>query len=67
MAESYGVGAPNRVVVTDVQIPFGDMVLLILKMMLAAIPAYILLFIVFSVLFAIFGGVLAGLMGLGMR
>ena len=64
MAESYG-GGPNRVVITGVEMSFGDLVVFILKVMLASIPAYIILFIIFSILFAVFGSVLAGLVGMG--
>jgi hypothetical protein len=53
----------NRVVITGVQIPFGDMVLLIIKMVLASIPAYIILFIIFAVLATLFGGLFAGMTG----
>ncbi len=55
----------GRVVITGVQIPFGDMVVLILKFVLASIPAYIVIFIFIGILSAIFGGLLTGLMGAG--
>ena len=50
---------PSRVVVTDVQIPFGSMVVLILKFALASIPAAIILFI----LFAVFAGIFSAVVG----
>ena len=55
----------GRVVITGVQIPFGDLVMLIIKVVLASIPAYIILFVIFMILGVIFGGMFAGLMGLG--
>lgn len=53
----------SRVVITGVQIPFGELVLLILKFVLASIPAYIILFILFAIVGTIFGGIFAGMMG----
>jgi hypothetical protein len=55
----------TRVVITGVQIPFGELVLLIIKLVLASIPAYFILFILFAIVATIFGGVFAGLMGAG--
>ncbi|HEU0053792.1 MAG TPA: hypothetical protein VFQ39_11460 [Longimicrobium sp.] len=65
---AYGGGGasytgPVRTVLTDVDIPFGQLVTLILKVMLASIPAYIILFIIFMIIGGIFGGIFAGLMG----
>jgi hypothetical protein len=69
MAEHYagatGTAGRNNVVITDVDIPFGRLVGLILKVMLASIPAYIILFIIFAVLGTMFSGLLLGLIGLG--
>lgn len=63
-AAGYPAG-PGRVVVTGVDIPFGELVMLILKVMVASIPAYIILFI-FAIIFSvIFGGIFAGLIGAG--
>jgi hypothetical protein len=68
MSESYGrATGSNNVVITGVNIPFGELVGLILKVMLASIPAYIILFIVFGILAAVFGGLFAGLIGMGMH
>ena len=67
MAEQYGGAVSNRVVITGVDMSFGEMVVLILKVMLASIPAYIILFIIFSIFMALFGGaMMAGMLG-GMR
>lgn len=66
MSEAYGRAAgANRVVITGVDMSFGDLVVFILKVMLASIPAYIILFIIFGILAAVFGGLFAGLIGLG--
>jgi hypothetical protein len=53
----------GRVVITGVQIPFGDLVVLIIKLVLASIPAYIMLIIFIAMLAGIFRGVLGGLGG----
>lgn len=69
MSEHYA-GAPvaqSRVIVTDVEIPFGRMVGLILTVMLAAIPAYIIMFIIFAIFGTMFSGVLLGVMGSALR
>jgi hypothetical protein len=52
---------PQKVTVTDIDMPFGSMVAFIFKWTLASIPALILLLIVGGVCAAIFGGVIAGL------
>lgn len=66
MSEAYGPAAgANRVVITGIDMSFGDLVVFILKVMLASIPAYIILFLIFAVLAGVFGGMFAGLMGLG--
>ena len=62
-AEIYAAAGPGRVVITGVEIPFGSLVGLILKVMVASIPAYILLFIFFGILGAVFSSVLMGLLG----
>lgn len=49
----------NRVVLSDVDIPFGRMVLIILKWMLASIPAMIILWIFMAIIAMIFGGMLS--------
>jgi hypothetical protein len=56
---------PSQVVVTDVNIPMGSMVMLALKWMIACIPAMIVMWIFMGVLAAVFGGLIAGLVGLG--
>lgn len=46
----------QEVVVTDIRIPFGSMVVLIIKWAIAAIPALVLLFVLGSIVSAIFIG-----------
>jgi hypothetical protein len=55
-------GGVQRVVVTDVQMPFGSMVTFIVKWTIAAIPALIILFIIFMVLGGMFAGFLTSMM-----
>ena len=50
----------TEVTVVDVQMPFGSMVMFILKWTLAAIPAMIILGIIAAIFVAIFGGILGG-------
>jgi hypothetical protein len=53
------------VVISDVRIPFGRMVLIILKWMLASIPAMLLMWgVMFFIIlaFGVFGGFLAAFM-----
>jgi hypothetical protein len=46
----------QEVVVTNIKIPFTSMVVLLVKLALASIPALIILFFIFSILGMIFGG-----------
>ncbi|HHX98149.1 MAG TPA: hypothetical protein GX689_04785, partial [Lentisphaerae bacterium] len=50
----------QRVTLTDVDIPFGRMVIIILKWMLASIPAVILLWIVVGLITLVFGAGIGG-------
>ena len=45
----------NEVSITDIKMPFLSMVVFLVKLSIAAIPAFIILSIVASILFAIFG------------
>ena len=47
----------SRVEITDVKMPFGSMVIFMVKWAIASIPAIIILWL----LFVMFGGLLAGL------
>jgi len=56
----------NTVVVTDVEIPFGSMVVLMVKWALASIPALLILALSFGALFlafAAFAGVFRAFLG----
>ena len=50
----------NRTTITDVDIPFGRMVMIILKVMLAAIPAVLLFYVVMIPILLLFGLGLGG-------
>jgi len=50
----------NETTVTDIDIPFGRMVLIILKLMLASIPALLLFYIILIPVFMLFGLGLGG-------
>jgi hypothetical protein len=63
----YTTTGTGRTVITGVDIPFGDLVVLILKVMVASIPAYIVLFICFFIVSLVFGGLFAGLVGSGLH
>lgn len=52
---------PRRVVVTDFAMPFESMVTFMVKWAIAAIPAVIILFIIFAILGAVMGGFFASL------
>ena len=58
-------GGRTEVTVVDVQMPFGSMVVFILKWTLAAVPAMIILFIFAAVMAAVFGGIFASLRSSG--
>ena len=50
----------NQTTITDIQIPFGRMVSIILKWMLASIPAILLMWIIMGAVMLIFGAGLGG-------
>jgi len=47
----------QEVVITDFKMPFGSMVVFMVKWAIASIPALIILFLAFSVLSLFFGGI----------
>ena len=47
----------REVVVTDVKMPFGSMVVFMIKWSLAAIPAIIILAIIWAIVIGVFGGI----------
>jgi len=56
--------APHRVAIADIQIPFWRMVAILVKWSFAAIPAAIIIGIIYAILFGAIGYVLYAL---GMR
>ncbi len=48
----------QNVIITDIQMPFGSMVVFIVKWVIASIPAMIILAVLFMVVTKIFGGIL---------
>jgi hypothetical protein len=53
----------SQVVVTDIDIPFGSMVVLIIKWAIASIPALILLSILGAIVGILVGGVFSAMFG----
>jgi len=49
-----------EVVVTDVQMPFGSMVIFMIKWAIATIPAAIILFVIGAILMGILAGIGVG-------
>ena len=58
---SQGNNDYQEVVVTDIQMPFGSMVVFMVKWVIASIPALIILYVLFAIVSVIFGGILAGI------
>jgi hypothetical protein len=55
--------APHRVTIADIQIPFWRMVVIMIKWTLAAIPAVIIVSVIFAIIGALLGGGLFALLG----
>ena len=55
--------APHRIAVVDIDIPFWRMVAIIIKWSLAAIPAMIIISIIFGIIGAVFGGIFVAIFG----
>jgi hypothetical protein len=55
----------TRVVVTDVQMPFGSMVTFMVKWTIASIPAMIILVVIGAIAAVVLAGVFGGIAGLG--
>lgn len=53
----------REVIVTDVRMPFLSMVVFMIKWAVAAIPALIIIFILFGIMSMILSGFTAGFMG----
>jgi len=47
----------KKIIIKGIDIPFMDLVVLLVKLAFAAIPAMIVIFTVFGILSALFGGV----------
>ena len=47
----------KRIIIRGIDIPFMDLVILLVKLAFAAIPAMIVIFVVFGLLSTLFGGV----------
>jgi hypothetical protein len=54
---------PHRVAIADMDIPFWRMVAIIIKWSLAAIPAMIIISIIFGIIGAVFGGIFVAIFG----
>jgi hypothetical protein len=52
---------PHRVAIADIDIPFWRMVMVLVKWSFAAIPAMIIISIIYAIFFAAIGAVLYGL------
>ena len=50
----------SRVVVTDIKIPFGSMVVLMVKWAVATIPALIILSVIGSIIFGVLTALMSG-------
>lgn len=54
----------TNVVVTDVQMPFGSMVVFMVKWTIASIPAMIIVMVIAMIAAAAMGGILGGIFGI---
>jgi predicted Zn finger-like uncharacterized protein len=59
-ARSQKPGEPQKVIVTNIKMSFGAMVVFMIKWVLAAIPAFIILALIFGILSLIFGAIVTG-------
>lgn len=57
---------PHYVVVTDIRMSFTSMVVFMVKWVIASIPAFIILSIIFGLLMAVLGGFSGHVGGIGM-
>jgi hypothetical protein len=55
--------APHRVAIADIQIPFWRMVAIMIKWTFAAIPAVIIVSLIFGLIGALVGGGLMAILG----
>lgn len=57
----------QRVTLADIDIPFGRMVMIILKWMLASIPAALFVWLILGMITLLFGAGIGGCAALGSR
>jgi hypothetical protein len=48
-----GLIGTNKVAIVDIQVPFSSMVILMVKWVLASIPAFMILFVIFYMFFSV--------------
>lgn len=53
----------HGVTVVDIKMPFGSMVIFMIKWSIAAIPAAIILFLIGAIVFGVLGGIFGGMTG----
>ena len=46
----------KKIIISGIDIPFMDLVILLVKLAFASIPAMVVIFVVFGILSALFGG-----------
>lgn len=64
--EQSGAALDSQVVITDIKMPFWSMVWFLVKLSFAAIPALLIVWLVFALIGAVFGGVV-GALGLNLH
>ncbi|MCK9176067.1 MAG: hypothetical protein M0O96_12435 [Desulforhopalus sp.] len=55
----------QEVTIVDIKMPFLSMVIFLVKLAIASIPAVMILSVLFMIFGAIFGGAFQGMMGMG--
>lgn len=55
----------QEMIVTDIRMPFASMVIFMIKWAIAAIPAFIILSLLFMLFSMLFGGMLGGMHHMG--
>lgn len=55
----------QEIIVTDIRMPFASMVIFMIKWAIAAIPAFIILSLLFMIFSMLFGGMLGGMHHMG--
>lgn len=51
---------PREIIVTDIRMPFTSMVVFMIKWVIASIPAFIILSLLFGLFSLLFGGLIGG-------